>query len=88
MLTKNWMRPGVTAAALAAACLVVSAWAADVQGVVISVQGQRAIVLIDKREVGVSLPAGTTVKPGQKVRLTIEPVGDTLLTRKLSVLPS
>jgi len=82
-----WLR-ATAVSAVSAVCVAVAAWAADVQGVVVSVQGQRAVLLIDKREVAVSLPAGTTVRPGQKVRLTLEPVGDTLLTRNLSVLPS
>ena len=80
-------RCATAVSAVTSACVAVAAWAADVQGVVVSVQGQRAVLLIDKREVAVSLPAGTTVRPGQKVRLTLEPVGDALLTRKLSVLP-
>lgn len=89
MAAKNCVWLGVTAAsAMAAACVAVSAWAAEVQGTVVSVQGQRAVLLIDQRQVGVSLPAGTTLKPGQKVRVTVEPVGDALLARKLTVLPS
>lgn len=74
-------QPLVLCAALALFAL--SATARDVNGTVTAIKGQRVTLTTGDRPVTVSMPAGTQIKVGDVVTVSVELVGDALIARNV-----
>ena len=61
------------------------ALASDLSGTVTAVKGQRVTLVSKDRTVTVSVPAGTQIKTGDAVTVSVETVGDALLARKVVI---
>lgn len=84
-MTLNAVRSLVCGLFFLATVASTAAIPADLQGTVTAVKGQRATLKTANGEVTVSLPAGTVLKAGDKVSVSVESVGDALRARKVTL---